>query len=131
MLRRFGLSMLVLVTGLLVTLMSWDVARDVSKRSEARRFALGGAPLRIPRRAYRQRPAPRQGTVLGGMDLASPARKMTVGVIATVAEFERNLLVERTQAGLARAKAEGKTVDRPIQLVGQAGRRDTSKGCHG
>jgi len=50
---------------------------------------------------------------LGGMDLTSPAGKMTMGVIAAVAEFERDLLIERTQAGLARAKAEGKVVGRP------------------
>lgn len=50
---------------------------------------------------------------LGGVDLTSPAGKMTMGVIAAVAEFERDLLVERTQAGLARAKAEGKKVGRP------------------
>lgn len=50
---------------------------------------------------------------LGGMDLTSPAGKMTMGVIAAVAEFERDLLIERTQAGLARAKAEGKVMGRP------------------
>lgn len=44
---------------------------------------------------------------LGGMDLTSPAGKMTMNVLAAVAEFERDLLVERTQAGLERAKAEG------------------------
>jgi putative DNA-invertase from lambdoid prophage Rac len=37
---------------------------------------------------------------LGGVDLASPAGKLTMGVIAAVAEFERDLIVERTQAGL-------------------------------
>ena len=50
---------------------------------------------------------------LGGVDLTSPAGKMTMGVIAAVAEFERDLLVERTQSGLARAKKEGKTLGRP------------------
>jgi putative DNA-invertase from lambdoid prophage Rac len=30
-----------------------------------------------------------------------------MGVINAVAEFERDLLVERTQAGLSRARAEG------------------------
>lgn len=50
---------------------------------------------------------------LGGMDLTSPAGKMTMGVIAAVAEFERDLLIERTQAGLTRAKAEGKVMGRP------------------
>lgn len=53
---------------------------------------------------------------LGGMDLTSPAGKMTMAVIAAVAEFERDLLIERTHAGLARAKAEGKVVGRPSAL---------------
>src|SRR4029453_6494328 len=53
---------------------------------------------------------------LGGMDLTSPAGKMTMGVIAAVAEFERDLLIERTQAGLKRAKAEGKAIGRPSAL---------------
>lgn len=53
---------------------------------------------------------------LGGVDLTSPAGKMTMGVIAAVAEFERDLLIERTQAGLSRAKAEGKTLGRPQSL---------------
>jgi len=54
---------------------------------------------------------------LGGVDLTSAAGKMTMGVIAAVAEFERDLLVERTQAGLSRAKAEGKTLGRPSSLT--------------
>ena len=51
---------------------------------------------------------------LGGMDLTSPAGKMTMTVLAAVAEFERDLLIERTQAGLLRAKEEGKVLGRPI-----------------
>lgn len=54
---------------------------------------------------------------LGGVDLCSPAGKMTMGVIAAVAEFERDLLIERTQAGLARARSEGKTLGRPKALT--------------
>lgn len=53
---------------------------------------------------------------LGGVDLTSPAGKMTMQVIAAVAEFERDLLVERTQVGLARAKAAGKHCGRPQAL---------------
>jgi putative DNA-invertase from lambdoid prophage Rac len=53
---------------------------------------------------------------LGGMDLTSPAGKMTMQVINAMAEFERDLLIERTQAGLSRAKAEGKTLGRPQSL---------------
>lgn len=37
---------------------------------------------------------------LGGVDLTSPAGKMTMQVIAAVAESERDLLIERTQSGL-------------------------------
>ena len=56
---------------------------------------------------------------LGGVDLTSPAGKMTMHVIAAVAEFERDLLIERTQAGLSRAKAEGKALGRPAALTGE------------
>jgi putative DNA-invertase from lambdoid prophage Rac len=34
-----------------------------------------------------------------------------------VAQFERDLLIERTEAGLARAKAERKTLGRPAALT--------------
>jgi putative DNA-invertase from lambdoid prophage Rac len=53
---------------------------------------------------------------LGGVDLTSAAGKMTMGVIAAVSEFERDLLIERTQAGLSRAKAQGRTLGRPAAL---------------
>jgi putative DNA-invertase from lambdoid prophage Rac len=54
---------------------------------------------------------------LGGVDLTSSTGKLTMQVINAVAEFERDLLVERTQAGLSRAKAEGKTLGRPASLT--------------
>ncbi len=53
---------------------------------------------------------------LGGVDLTSSTGKLTMGVINAVAEFERDLLIERTQAGLARARAEGKAIGRPPSL---------------
>lgn len=53
---------------------------------------------------------------LGGVDLTSAAGRMTMGVIAAVAEFERDLLIERTQAGLSRAKEAGKALGRPQAL---------------
>lgn len=53
---------------------------------------------------------------LGGVDLTSPAGRMTMQVIAAMAEFERDLIVERTQAGLHRAKANGKRLGRPAAL---------------
>ena len=54
---------------------------------------------------------------LGKLDLASPAGKMMLTMLAAVAEMERDLLVERTQSGLARAKAEGKTLGRPSKTT--------------
>ena len=54
---------------------------------------------------------------LGGIDLTSPAGKMTMGVITAVAEFERDLIVERTQAGLKRAIADGKRLGRKPSLT--------------
>jgi putative DNA-invertase from lambdoid prophage Rac len=54
---------------------------------------------------------------LGGVDLASSAGKMTMQVLSAVAEFERDLLIERTQAGLARARSEGKALGRPPTLT--------------
>lgn len=50
---------------------------------------------------------------LGGVDLTSAAGKMTMQVLGAVAEFERDLLIERTQQGLLRAKADGKKLGRP------------------
>lgn len=56
---------------------------------------------------------------LGGVDLTSAAGRMTMQVLNAVAEFERDLLIERTQAGIARAKAEGKVMGRPSALSKQ------------
>lgn len=53
---------------------------------------------------------------LGGMDLTSPAGRMTMGVIAAVAQFERDLLIERTLSGQARAKAAGVKFGRKPKL---------------
>ena len=53
---------------------------------------------------------------LGGVDLASSTGKLTMNVINAVAEFERDLLIERTQAGLARARAAGRKLGRPESL---------------
>ncbi len=52
---------------------------------------------------------------LGGVDLASPTGKLLVTMLAAVAEMERDLLIERTHAGIARARSEGKHVGRPFK----------------
>jgi putative DNA-invertase from lambdoid prophage Rac len=47
---------------------------------------------------------------LDGADLTSSAGTMTMNVLNAVAQFERDLLIERTQSGLKRAKLEGKAL---------------------
>ncbi len=67
---------------------------------------------------------------LGGTDLTSPAGTMTMNVINAVAQFERDLLVERTHAGIKRARAQGKVFGRPQSLTEkqkQAARADLAK----
>lgn len=54
---------------------------------------------------------------LGDVDLTSAAGKMTMGMLIAVAEFERDLLIERTDAGIARARAEGTVMGRPLTLT--------------
>lgn len=56
------------------------------------------------------------GLALGGVDLTSAAGKMTMQVISAVAEFEKDLLIERTHSGFARARAAGKRFGRPPVL---------------
>lgn len=54
---------------------------------------------------------------LGNLDLTSSAGKLMVGMLAAIADFERDLIIERTQAGLARAKTEGKRLGRPTKTT--------------
>ena len=55
----------------------------------------------------------------GGVDLTSAAGKLTMYVINAVAEFEHDLLIERTQAGLRRAMSQGRHPGRPHCLSGE------------
>ncbi|HDR8948999.1 TPA: recombinase family protein [Burkholderia vietnamiensis] len=54
---------------------------------------------------------------LGGADLTSAAGKMVMTVIGAMAEFERDLIIERTNAGLAKAKAAGVRLGRKPSSV--------------
>jgi len=51
------------------------------------------------------------------LDTAGPARSLLVSVFAWVAEQERRRLVERTLAGLERARAKGIKLGRPVARV--------------
>ena len=53
---------------------------------------------------------------LGGSDLTSPAGQFTMTILNAVAQFERELLIERTHAGMARARSQGKVIGRPSIL---------------
>jgi putative DNA-invertase from lambdoid prophage Rac len=46
-------------------------------------------------------------------DLSSAQGKLLAGIMASLAEFERDLLKERVKSGLAAAKAKGKKLGRP------------------
>lgn len=47
------------------------------------------------------------------VDTSTPMGRMVYTFLAAIAEFERDLIRERTRAGMARARAEGKSIGRP------------------
>src|SRR6516164_9774740 len=51
------------------------------------------------------------------IDTTSPSGKLVFGIFAALAEFERELIVERTKAGLAAARARGRHGGRPFKLT--------------
>ena len=53
---------------------------------------------------------------LGGIDLTGKSGKVALAVINAMAAFEHDLRAERIKAGLARVKAEGKSLGRPHVL---------------
>jgi putative DNA-invertase from lambdoid prophage Rac len=54
---------------------------------------------------------------LGDLDLTSTSGKLVMGTLSAVAEMERDILVERTHAGLARARSQGKHLGRPFSTT--------------
>src|SRR6202142_1492141 len=48
------------------------------------------------------------------LDLTTPAGRAMAGLLAIFAEFEREILRERTRAGLVQARLNGKQLGRPI-----------------
>lgn len=53
------------------------------------------------------------------IDTSSPVGKLTFHIFAALAEFERCLIVERTQAGLQSARARGHYGGRPKKITGK------------
>ena len=54
------------------------------------------------------------------LDLSTPAGRAMAGLLAIFAEFEREILRERTRAGLAHARENGKKLGRPATVALQA-----------
>ncbi len=65
---------------------------------------------------------------LGDIDLNSTAGKVTLGVMATIAEMERDRIRERTADGLTRARGQGVKFGRPMAGDVEAVRREREAG---
>ena len=55
-----------------------------------------------------------------GIDTSTPAGRLLFHVLGSIAEFERDLIAERTKAGLAAARRRGKRIGRPRAIRGPA-----------
>lgn len=56
-------------------------------------------------------------SLLEAIDTTTPAGRLLFGVLASLAAFERDLIRERTLAGLAAARARGKVGGRPTSMT--------------
>ena len=50
------------------------------------------------------------------LDVDGPARHLVLAVMSWAAEYERDRLIERTKAGMERARREGKQIGRPKRI---------------
>ena len=48
-----------------------------------------------------------------GIDSSTPAGKLVIGIFAALAEYDREMILEKTRAGQQLAKAKGKHIGRP------------------
>jgi len=49
-------------------------------------------------------------------DASNPASRLMLTILAGVAEFEREIIRERTLSGMRQARADGKTLGRPFRV---------------
>jgi DNA invertase Pin-like site-specific DNA recombinase len=55
-----------------------------------------------------------------GIDTGTPAGRLQLHLLAAIAQFERERIVERVRAGMARARTQGKHLGRPRRQVTDA-----------
>jgi DNA invertase Pin-like site-specific DNA recombinase len=55
-----------------------------------------------------------------GVDTSTSTGKLMFGIISAFAQFERDLIRERTMAGLERARKNGKRLGRPRKVFNRA-----------
>jgi DNA invertase Pin-like site-specific DNA recombinase len=48
-----------------------------------------------------------------GVDTSTPNGRLVFGIFASIAEFERSLIIDRTKSGMQAAKARGARIGRP------------------
>jgi DNA invertase Pin-like site-specific DNA recombinase len=51
-----------------------------------------------------------------GLDTSTPGGKLVMSIFGAIAQFERDLIIERTQIGLSAARSRGKVGGRPSRL---------------
>ena len=56
------------------------------------------------------------GVLDDNIDTATPAGRLLLGVLGVLAQFERDLIAERTRAGMAKRKAEGVKFGAPTKV---------------
>ena len=52
-----------------------------------------------------------------GIDATTPAGRLQLHILWAIAEFERARVIERVQAGLQRAKRQGRKLGRPQRII--------------
>jgi DNA invertase Pin-like site-specific DNA recombinase len=54
---------------------------------------------------------------MDGIDTNTAAGRMVFSMVGAISEFERNVISERTRAGMAAARRRGRHVGRPTKLA--------------
>jgi Resolvase, N terminal domain/Helix-turn-helix domain of resolvase len=105
-----------------LTIARWPLCWTQLRRRGPAPTPLGGTPLSPNRACVLTRQGTRDGVVgfrslQEAIDTTTPGGKLVFHVFAALAEFERDLIRERTAAGLAAARARGRHGGRPSVMT--------------